>query len=572
MPAVFYPACKIRLQIRFEDYLDLPPVAVIPTVPGAEAFGLGAEHAFGTGTFLSTGIDIIPLSCTVERNSYRKADQARFEISFAQLPMDPRIIRAMTVQVFGGTFTPTEFAAAVGPVGAPGFMLPDAYPLDRSTAGQSTEIFRGFADKVDLGSTGDRSVIEVEARDLTSILLDNELKENAVKDIPGDVPLDVLIQQILFGDGIPDSPRRNGLPGARGLVIVNETGGPLPAVSDFKGPQWLDSKRSAKKGRKNPLGSSHKISYWDLITDLCISAGFICFIRTPTKTANIPGMGAVLPASELVISRPRTYYADDPTARIRKFIHGLNTTDVKISKKFGGVTVPVVEVRSFDVVSGKQLRGRWPPVPESVIKTKNNKPSVSGLGDNQEVKVFVLDEINFGQGIPAGASVGEALVSSLTAPFSTTQFLKEAARSIYEQLARGEQSVSVKTKNLAGFEEFFDDGIEADLFLLQAGETVMVEIATAVTEDGQVSALRRFASASVDERIAIFMACGFPPSSAAVAAAASVSPKLQKEFRTQAVVFTWNADQGWEVQIDAINFLDVRDNVKDAIVEAGGQI
>lgn len=577
MPAVWYPGCKVRIQVRFEDYLDLPPIAAPPLQPGAEAFGLGAEHPFPTGAFLSTGFDIIPYSCTVERNSYRKADTCRMEIPFARLPFDPRIIRSLTLQVFGGVFSAAEYADAVGPTDSTGLLLTDSIPADRPLGGMSQELFRGFSDNIRLRGNKETARLEISGRDLTAIVIDNEVPPNAVRDIPGDLPLDILIQQILFGDGIPNSPRRLGLPGVRGLVVVNEatdpivfdpvTGEvferePLPPVSDFKGPQWLDSKRSAKKGRKMSPGSSHKVSYWDLITDICVSAGFICYIRTPKKPIALPGGGAILPAAELVISRPRTYYegrgqvvpsTGNPVPQRRKYIYGINMDDFDIDKKFAGTHIPIVEVRSYDVVTGKPIKGRYPPVPDIVPK-RTNRPSVTGLADHQEVKVFVLDELNFGQG---------------TTTTVVAKFLEDAARSIYEQLGRGETKIVVKTTHMNGFEANFDTGAVADNFLLEAGDPIEIELAVASPEEGQINILTSFEGQAIDGRTQAYIAAGVSPAAAALAAAASLSPKLQKQYRTERVIFGWDHQKGWEFEISGINYLDVRDAAEDASELAG---
>jgi len=574
MPAVWYPGCKVRLQVRFEDYLDLPPIALPPLLPGPEAFGLGAEHPFGTGAFLSSGFDLVPLKCTVERNSYRKADTCRIEIPFARLPFDPKIVRSLTVQVFGGVFDSAEYADAVGPTDSTGLLLTDSIPIGRPLAGMSQELFRGFADDVKLVANKTGARVSIQARDLTSFLIDNEVPPNAVRDIPGDVPLDLLIQQILFGDGIPNSPRRLGLPGVRGLVVVNEatdplsfdpvTGEvflrqPLPPVTDFKGPQWLDSKRSTKKGRKMSAGSSHKVTYWDLITDICVSAAFICYIRTPKNPIALPGGGTILPSAELVISRPRTYYAGrgqvvpstgNPVPQVRKYIYGVNANEVSTTKKFAGVKTPTIEVRSYDIVTGKQLIGRFP-----LIKKKNNRPSVTGTADHEDIKVFVHDELNFGQG---------------TTTIIAQKFLEEAAQSIYEQLGRGEQTISVKTVHMSGIAANLDDGSVADNFLLEAGDPIEIGFAVAEPEEGQVNVLTLFEGQAIDGRTQAYILAGVPPAAAALAAAASLSPKAQKQYRTQRVVFDWDNNTGWSFDIEAINYLDVRDAADDAALGADG--
>ena len=553
MPAVFYPAAKVRFQIRFEDFIPAPPgpaEAAFPSPQGAEGFGPGTPQALGV--FASVGLDLIPYTCSVERNSYRKADEARVVVPLSTLPFDPRIIRAATIQIFGGTFSAKEFADANGPVGAPGLLLPDAVPVGRAEAGSSNELFRGFVDDWQMSLEG-HDILSITARDLTGPLIDAEIGENYLRDLPQNLPLDQLIQLLLTGDGspTPEISRRFGLPGFRGLVVVNETAGPgevlvdLPTLSEIRPPQWLDSKRTAKKGRKNSPGGSQKQSYWDAITDLVVSAGFIVFMRPGTKPVDIPGIGTVLPASEIVITNPRTYYGGSTTSgqtfvdldEVRTFTYGLNINQLTIKRKLGGVKVPTVEVRAFDTTEGLQVVARFPPP----LRKKNNRATPSGKGDREEVKVFVLDDI----GGP-----------------NPVEVLQAAAQSIYEQLGRGEMEITIRTKHMAGLLENIDDGIEADLFRLLPSEPIRIEVSSADVEAGRVSAHTLFTNATLEQRVRSMFAQGVPKDVALQAAQAMDNPFVQNEFRCQAVNMSWSNTTGWEFQIKAINYLDVRDSVQ----------
>lgn len=540
MPATFYPSCKVRIQVRFEDFIPAPPVpsSGAPSPAGAEAFGPGLPEQLGQ--FQSVGIDIVPYSASVELNSYRLADTAKVTFSLRALPFDPRIIRAATLQVFGGTFSPKEYAEAMQRNEA--LLLPDAVPEGRGEAGASNELFRGFVDdwEMTLDAEG-QDTVSISARDTTGPLLDEEIPEQFLQDLP-DLPLDVLIQLLLTGDGVPDPvlSRRYGLPGFRGIVVLNESSTPvLPLLSQVRHPTYFDSKRTAKKGRRRPPANTQKQSYWDVITDLCVSAGLIVYIRPGTKPVILPGVGAVLPAAEIVISDPRTYYGDAAPTGIdlstqRLLAYGINVKSLRVRRKIGGVKVPAVEVRSFDPVTGTRLSSRYPPL----IRGKTNRARV-GLGDKEEVKVFLLDEIS--------------------GPGALTQ-LEAAARSIYDQLGRGEMEVEVRTKHLAALEQYMDDGIEADLFRLRPGDPVSIEIASALVDTGQVSAHTLFTSAGPDSRVASMIARGIPPAAATLAAAAMDNPFIQTTFRTQRIQWQWDNDAGWEATVEAINYLDVRDS------------
>jgi len=571
MAAVYYSLCKVRIQVRFEDFKPTPPIPSVPVGDGMEAFGLGNPADLPIAPYQAVGFDLVPYNCSIELNSYRQADTCRISLPFSHLPFDPRIIRGATVQVFGGTTTASEFAAAMGPIGGPGLVLPDTVPLGRANSGDSNEIFRGFADDWEVTLEG-HDVLSISCRDSTAILIDAEVPENALKDIPPTLTLDQIIGLVLFGDGIPTSAasRRFGLPGARGIKIVNAAGeptpiglvklaaglpaddagdrAPLPTLAEIRPPSYLRSDKLSAKGRKSSPGGAQKVTYWDLITDLCVSAGYIVYMRPGTKAVALPGGGAILPAAELVISTPRTYYGESaavgerlvlPT-RQRVFIYGQNVGSIRIRRQLGGVNRPdAILVKSWDPVLGKLNEGRFPPpfLPK-------NRAAASGVGDREEVKVFELDEVS--------------------GPLSV-RLLEEAAKSIYEQLGRGELELAIRTKSLSGLVKNLDIGEEADLFQFRPGDPVKVEISPAQIEDGRVSAHTVFANKSAVERRDSMVAFGLSPTIAQLAATALDNPFIQSEFRCQRVMINWDHNAGWDFEVDAINYLDVRDAV--AVIE-----
>ena len=561
MPAVFYPGAKVRIQIRFEDFAPLPPLPAEPGAPGPqgpESFGPGIAQQVAGLSATSASFDVVPYDYTVELNSYRKADEARVTLPFSRIPFDPRIIRDATIQVFGGTFSPSEWAEAMGSVGASGLVLPDSVPLGMQEAGESNELFRGFVDEWNVDLAGEDR-LQITARDLTGELLDRDIPEDYLRDLPLTLPLDQVIQLLLTGDGAPtpELSRRFGVPGFRGVLVVNEASDPtpiglaklavgqratgpgerlpLPTIAEIRPPQWLDSKKTVKKGRRN--SGSQKQSYWDAITDLCVSAGYIVYMRPPTKPTVLPGVGAVLPATEIVIATPRTYYKDDGFTDVlpRQFIYGSNVKSMNITRKLRGVKVPTIEVRAFDVTQGKRVSARYPPV----LRKKNNRPGVTGRGESEDIKTFLLEEIG--------------------GPMATKQ-LEAAARSIYEQLGRNEFKVEIVTKHLAGRVLNIDDGVEADMFRLRPGDTIGLQVDRADPELGKHAAHTLFTSYSPDERVEAMTAIGIPVNVALFAVAAMSNPFLQTDFRTQRVVVSWDHNSGFEFQVSAINYLDVRDS------------
>lgn len=550
MPPVFYPSCKVRVKVRLETFV--PEVMVPQTFDpflGPEAFGDGLASEVLDLRGDTFTLDLVPWTAHVEKNSYRLADSATFEVPYQRLPLDPRIVRAMSVQVFGGCFLPDEFAAAMVPDG-PGLLLPDLVPPGRPSSGKSNELFRGFADVTKCSLSADRNTVRIEARDTTGPLLDAEVPSNVLRDIPKDAPLDKVIQLLLTGDGAATAAisRRFGLPGYRGVQVLNETGDgelvlDLPTIAESRPITYLGSSKTARKIRKGKSAQGGaKQTYWDLITDLCVNAGFTVYVRAGTKLVDF-GLGPMLPPAEIVITKPRTYYGSDDNLDLdaqRVFVYGLNAMSLEVERKLTGTKTPTIGVSAWNIETGELLRSRFPPAPV------NNRPAVGAQGDREEVKQFTLKEI--------GGPKAQAR-------------LDDAAKSIYEQLGRGEMRVKVTTRHLAAYIANVDDGIEADLFQLEAGDSIRLEVARGSFNEETIPAFAMFATASAPERILAMEAVGIPRVIAARIALALDSDRLQKVFRVVRNSLSFDHNRGWDVEVEGVNYLDVRSSV--GAIESG---
>jgi hypothetical protein len=612
VPDVYYSSCWARIQLRFEDYTRMPLAATlaVPEPP--------AGDPVSNAGFFELDTVVIPYSCSVALNSYRTADECTVTFPYAQIPVDPRIIRQATVQVFAGQIDSASFAATQGVT--PGGPITVVAETELDT-GRSNEIFRGFIDTWEISLDGEDR-IEITARDITGILLDAEMPVQGLAGIPKSMPLDEVIRRVVVGEGaargalpdeiqqraakvdarraaktlakkanavqrkivraqaqVPPDPdlvsyleleldllttdlvaaqalaeagdsvpviaARYGLPGMRGLRVVNETNTiPLPGLEQLKGADWFDSAGTAKKAKRG--AAKKRISYWDFITDMCVGCGFICYFRTPTGEGLPPG--APLPPAELVIAEPRTYYVE-AGLEVRTFVYGFNVDEMTISRDYTGRNVPDgVIVTAIEDRSGDHISVRYPGGPQAVTRAGGSAlPGTPGVGDRAEYQTILLRDR-----IP-GATAGETLT--------------RIARSLYEQFGRGEFKVSLKTTNLGTFPSNWGSGRD-DMFQLRAGDPIKVFKAESVIDDTQpqattVGAFERLGPA--DKLVYLRDVTGLSELAAGIAVGAETSPWIQSEFRCQEVNIEWDHDSGFSFTVEAINYLDARSGVADAI-------
>jgi len=541
---IWNQSCFVRLGVRVTDFKPrLTTADVAPPLRGMETFSDDAG-------FEGLGYDIVPFNCTVVMNSYMQADTAKITLPWNRLSLSPLILDQIQVQIYAGVLTKEEIEnrAKLGGIGLMrGLLMP---PTQDPITGNSNEMFRGFVQSHRVKKTRDGAdIVELDCVDLTAIFTSAEMYEDPLKGIPKTAKIDEVIRLLLYGDGIPvkEASRRFGLPGARGTVIVNETGGDLPALQDIHPPEYFDSKGGARKARSS--GSKKKLKFWDIITDLCKSAGFFCYIRSGRTP-----VGGIIPGAELVITTPRTFYvaADaqmSSTPGIRKFIDGLNIDDYSLEKQYTGDQQPTaIEVRAYDPVIRKTRFAKYPK--KSLVNRMGGDDK--GKGDREEINVKV--------------------VSPMSGP-GVVDVLCRMAVSLYDHQARSGLEVSVSSETtMSALQEppsMNTDGTMntdlADMLYLRPGDTFELFSAPPDPNAGLVSSRILFDDMTLEKRSEEYVSRGLPEALAAKAALADLSPFVQTFFRTQKITWTWTyaesgigQEGGWAWEVTGNSYQDSR--------------
>ena len=113
MADVWYPSLWVRVQLRFEDFRSAALAETLATL--ALENTLRGDPVDKAG-FFGLDVTIIPRTAQITRNSYRQADECKITIPYGRIPLDPRIIRMGTIQVFAGSVDPTDFAGVMSAV------------------------------------------------------------------------------------------------------------------------------------------------------------------------------------------------------------------------------------------------------------------------------------------------------------------------------------------------------------------------------------------------------------------------------------------------------------------------
>lgn len=476
---------------------------------------------------LTIGVDIVPVRARISRNGLMEADTATVDFDFRTIPIDPRSLRAVFLDLVIGTVEPNEFEQGINLVTRDdGSLLSivGRVPGQETRMGTTTR-FVGYADDWGASLTGDGDSLSVEARDLTAPLIDEPL--------PTGVTIDM---QRPLADGVQELV--DLFAATRGLKVifgnpgdVDDRGerGPTPAAS-------VPKPRKARRGKQTRRARSGdaKMSVWDHIVDTVVATGYIPIIR----------------GLRLYLIEPRTFYQG--TARAKRMMYGRNLLDLEFSRKIGGNTkVPTVEVRCPDPEIGKT---RWAraPVPAN---TRSN----GIFGESDPPKATRANNVS-----PGGSTQEQIRVIPVSG-ISDGETLARIANSLYEQIGRQEIEGSWSTHDITSL----DSEDEGDLLDLQPGDAVAVSIAplnaattgdsTNQTAGGSLSSLQELQSQTVARRTEFLTRLGYTQRAAERLALAQESVGLHTTFRVQDLTIDWDQDDGISVSCDFVNFIVARE-------------
>ena len=354
-------------------------------------------------------------------------------------------------------------------------------------------IFQGFVDEESIQFDDDKRSVRFEGRDFTAILIDTKYLEG--KPIDTKTPLNDLIAQLL-----------SGVRSTQEIKVDNRTGTTLPTLAQFY-PEFGQPLAGQKNTEKDD-------SYWDIIQSLVTKAGLIAFIEL----------------DKLVISTPRVLHDKN---NAKKFIYGRNIKNLKFKRKLGRQKGFNVRVRYLDLGTKTVSTADIPEQASDEFIARTQLPR---------------KRIQIPQVMPNGE-----LGTPKDAPFMTFRVtnvknedqLKAIAEKIFEEISLQQLEGDFETHEMCTSDEA---DIEFDLLKLRNGTPIRIEV-----DQGDLEGFKRQGSTSARTKFLVDR-CYNPVVAEALA---KTYGKFETVFYTKSVRYSMDADTGFKIAVNFINFIDL---------------
>lgn len=416
---------------RYDSDGNLVTSAVVTEHEIGDTSGRSLSPLTFTGDKFTTLMNLVPTTGNFDLPHPRQAATWSLTFPYDSVPIDPRLLRAVGVEIHIGCVSAEDFgnaqAGAHGRDGQATSILATRSGLVDPFTGKpatrdSTLLFYGTCDQWEVEHESGGSTVTMTGRSIIGILLDGKPPINVMDQIDLDRPIHRVI-----ADLISTIPSDNRL----AIDVVTDASewddGVVPSPGVITGYNTSRIGTKTGKVKTNAGSSTDRISYWDLITNLCNSVGAIPHLQGAQLWVR-PGRSIFEIQSRTGDAGPfqGDRIAPDGKLKVRRLVLGRNIEKLKISRKFGGVVVPTVIAYGFDdraQGAARLVSGQWPPADSVEAKSKKEG-----------------DELRISQ---PGIRDRERLI--------------QIARDVYEEVGRGETGADFSTASLASFGGDNDD-------------------------------------------------------------------------------------------------------------------
>jgi hypothetical protein len=293
----------------------------------------------------------VPRSLKVEKNDIQTADTIEFELDLEDFPLDPRIIRAVTVEAFIADAGNTD-------------PFWETIRTDVATL-RKYAIFAGVIDEVTSQIDTDR-VVTLKGRDYSAYFLDVELESKEIA-----YGTKTLVQII---ESIVHDPRR---PTTANIQIELRGDGIdklVPANYMIRGnAPKIRTVKTLKERDTNHLKRQHGNTAWEVIQEMALHGGIVAYIEL----------------DKLILATPATLNIDDPlSAREVHFALGRDIDSYSPSRRMGRRTGVRVLVSSWDPEQGETHQAFSPKRSDLKNSGLDKIPAAPLGGEGKPVRVI----------------------------------------------------------------------------------------------------------------------------------------------------------------------------------------
>ena len=501
---VYYPSCVVNLSIVFDEELlasvtpgtpmstdqaaaqvpgshaprdSVPRVLAASSVNDAPHGGRGAAQKGADPVHL---LNRVPKKCTVEMPSTRQAATFDLTFDFKELPIDPRTVRAIGVEVHMGVVSPADFADGMrhaGPHGVRRSILQTRD--DKNSPNTKTLLMVGIGDEWDVEYGTDGAEVSIKGRDLRGLLLDSPLSLREINKLDLSRPLDGVIADLLFMHPA----------GERIEIVFNAAewpNGRIPyALPSDAVPRHRRGARGSRRGGFAAPPGGGEMTYWDAIVRLCFLVGAIPYFSGRQLHLR-PALGYFEQRGNGLDPVTRTPFNPNaarqlpghPAWAVRRMIYGNNLSSIKFSRKFGGSQKPKqvrcisADLSSPDRANARHIEARWPispPTPRQQAASQSPprtpvRPPPPGAPLSRQVEAALRNRV-----APSAQQSQTEVINIPVYGIRDVERLRGIAMALFNEIGRNEMGGTFETKDLSSFGAGNED---PDLLRLRPGDAV----------------------------------------------------------------------------------------------------
>ncbi len=521
----YYPRACAELFVALEDYKELPKTPIFP-----QGFNIPEIKPAKNMDFKTSGLFYNPVvsvhSAVLERANFRVADGLEIKIPYKDAPFDPEIIESAIIKFYLGGVTDNtgqdqeelspQWRGALSPVG--------------NDSGETNMRFEGPVDTWKSQHDSEGHWIVITARDYTAWFIDAIFPSNANIDLSG--ALDEVIQSIAdmldlsfdvaFSPDIPAD--EDPYPGKDFNISAI---GSVQEVLELSPKQYGNLATAA-------IVAPYKegLSYWDVITQICFSEGFI------------PHMGGKY-GKTILLTRISDVYGAEPNPK--HFMWGYNIKSLIMDRKLGKIKTPIVLVSGYaPLKQSKNEQLIFATYPPNALADLQQFYLQQQQGSMTGVKPTAVYDKGTGR-------LFKAEFYPVTVPHvKSKDALNRIAKNLYHEIGRQALMGKLLTKELTSM-----DGEDYDVLALHQGDQVRLDV---MPRDADymhgMDELNFIRTQAPDKVINYLTSKGYDKNVAAALAEAITSPLFTVDYFVKNIRYTYEAKSGLQIEIDFSNFID----------------